>query len=303
MPALTHEFTYSLPASPECVFAALTRPEEMRKWFAEHADVEPHVGGAYHFWGKHTYGALKRASATQRIVQIESPRLLCFSWRLEGADSEVTLELSPDAASGAEPKTTLKGRHHFQQTPQVPRVKDLVEDLWKLTASNLMAYLAGGDGLLLPDFTDPAPCVRISILIDAPRERVFKALLDPATLNRWIASAAVVEPRVGGHYRYGWNYKVGDRDVVGGPTKILEFVESERLVTDWPDWRGDPTLPITAITWLLESVGDKTRVTLIHGVFERTVDISDYGPGWYSLLTRLKSMAESISEPEANFRA
>jgi uncharacterized protein YndB with AHSA1/START domain len=94
-------------------------------------------------------------------------------------------------------------------------------------------------------------------------------------------------------YRYGWQYKVADRDMAGGPTKILELVENERLVTDWPDWRGDPAKPSTTVTWLLETVGDKTRVTLIHGVFERAADISDYGPGWNHFLGRLKELVES----------
>lgn len=29
--------------------------------------------------------------------------------------------------------------------------------------------------------------------------------------------------------------------MTGGPTKILDIITNERLVTDWLDWRGDNT--------------------------------------------------------------
>jgi uncharacterized protein YndB with AHSA1/START domain len=129
-------------------------------------------------------------------------------------------------------------------------------------------------------------------VIDAPREKVFRALMEPAALNRWIASAAVVDPRVGGTYSYGWKYPFGGRDVEGGPTKILDLVENERLVTDWPDWRGQDERGKTRVAWLLESVGTKTKVTLVHGGFSRAADMSDYPFGWGDFLSRLKSAVE-----------
>lgn len=78
----------------------------------------------------------------------------------------------------------------------------------------------------------------------------------------------------------------------GGPTKILEMVPNERLVTDWLDWRGDTTRPATRITWLLEDARDATRVTLIHDGFSRVVDQSDYPFGWTWFLDRLKEATE-----------
>ncbi|MCB1009479.1 MAG: SRPBCC domain-containing protein [Acidobacteria bacterium] len=157
----------------------------------------------------------------------------------------------------------------------------------------LAAHLAGGDGLLLPDFDDPSPEIRLSIRIDAPRARVFRALLDPELLNRWIASAAEVDPRAGGAYRFGWKYEVAGREVVGGPTRILELVENEKLVTDWPDWRGDADVPVQTITWRLEDDGDGTRVTLVHSGFTRAADWSDYPFGWGYFLGALKGAAET----------
>jgi uncharacterized protein YndB with AHSA1/START domain len=294
MTALSHDFAVSLPAAPERVFTALTEAAQLQRWFAEHADVEPRVGGAFRFWGKHTYGVPTKKQASQTVRQIEPGRLLAFDWRFADADSEVRLELTPDGKAPGGAGTTLKGRHDFHQPPNLPRAKELVDDLWRLNCGNLLAYLKGGAGVLLPDYADPSPSIRLAILIDAPRERVFKALLDPAILNRWIAGSAVVDPRPGGAYSYGWHYKVGDRDVAGGPTKILELVENERLVTDWPDWRGNPDARTTTITWLVESVGDQTRVTLIHAGFERSADISDYPHGWSHFLGKLKTCVQEI---------
>jgi uncharacterized protein YndB with AHSA1/START domain len=154
-----------------------------------------------------------------------------------------------------------------------------------------------GGRVLLPDFTDASPEIRLSIDIDAPRERVFDALMKPELLNKWVASAAAVEPRVGGRYSYGWSYPMGGVTVEGGPTRILELIENEKLVIDWPDWRGDATVPTQRITWLLETVGPQTRVTLIHSGFVRAADISDYPFGWSDFAGRLKLVAEGKVPP------
>jgi uncharacterized protein YndB with AHSA1/START domain len=291
-PAWTHRTTRTLPATPSRVFAALTMPAELRRWFADEIAVEARQDGRFAFWGRHTYGAPAAPDPRQRITRIETDGVIAFRWPLEGADSEVVMTLSPAEEDGGERKTTLTLEHRFDGKPQDTRFEDLVDDLWRLSLGNLDAHLRGGDGVVLPDYADPSPEIRLSIVIDAPPERVFQALVDPAALSAWIAASAVVEPRVGGRYSYGWSYRHGDREVEGGPTRILDLVPNERLVTDWPDWRGDPTKPKTRVAWLLEPVGSKTRVTVVHGEFPRTVDISDYPFGWASFLERLKGIIE-----------
>jgi uncharacterized protein YndB with AHSA1/START domain len=172
---------------------------------------------------------------------------------------------------------------------------ELVDDLWRLTLGNLQAYLRGGDGIVWPDYTDPNPEIRLSIVVNAPRDRVFRALIEPEALNSWVAFAADVDARIGGHYRYGWVYKINDRDVVGGPTTILDLVPNERLVTDWLDWRGDSTRPPTRLAWLLDDVPGGTRVTLVHGGFSRVVDQGDYPFGWVDFMEKLKATVEGTA--------
>lgn len=254
MPALTHEFSETLNAPRERVFLALTDEAELCCWFAEHVEVEPHAGGEYRFWGSHTYGAPLRAQAAQKVVQIEPPRRLVFTWPLEGRDSEVTLELAEQGADA----TVLKGRHHFPDTPNVPRALDLIEDLWRMTLANLKAHLAGDAPVCRPDFSNPIPSLRQTVLIGVPRDTVFQALLET---------------------------------IEGGPTKILERVEDTKLVTNWHDRRGDAG-PTRRVTWLLESIGEQSRVILIQEPFERTTDLSDYPQYWASVLKGLKARLE-----------
>ena len=94
------------------------------------------------------------------------------------------------------------------------------------------------------------------------------------------------DPRpVGAHHRV--------TQLVDTDPKILDLVENERLVTDWPDWRGQNERGRTRVAWLLESVGEKTKVTLIHGGFSRAADGSDYPFGWGGFLERLKGVVET----------
>jgi uncharacterized protein YndB with AHSA1/START domain len=293
MSALIHEFACTTPASVDQVFTALTDPAALKQWFAEHVELDLRPDGAYRFWGRYSYDTPTADSATQRLLAVQPSGRLAFTWRIHGRDSEVSLVLLPDDDEKNAGGTRLKGEHRFETAPAIGRAAALIDDLWRIHCGNLQAFLAGGAGISRPDFGDADPKVSASILIDAPVERVFASFLDPASLNRWIASAAEVEPTVGGRYRYGWNYTLGERAVEGGPTRILELVENEKLVTDWPDWRGDPDVPGQRVSWLFEPVGTHTRVTVVHDGFVRAVDISDYPFGWPYFLGMLKPVFET----------
>ncbi len=283
-----HEFTWTAPASTENTFQALTDPSVLQKWFAEHVEVEGKEGGTFRFWGKHTIETPTKAQASQKITSYDPPNCFGFTWPLLGIESTVTFALDAGADG-----TTISGRHSFAEAPTGVRVKELIDDLWRLHGGNFVTYLKGGDGFLLPDYNDPDPEIRQSILIEAPREAVFAALITPEMMAEWIwAENAVVEPHLGGKYSYGWRYEVGGHNVAGGPTKILEYIENEKLVTDWPDWRGDSSVPVQTITWLLADEGDYTRVTVIHSGFTRPSDISDYPFGWDGFISKLKNTVE-----------
>ena len=286
----THEHSWKLAATPEQVFAALIDPVQLRQWFAEEVDVKAAPDGHYRFWGKHTLGAPTKRDVLQPISRLEPGRALAFSWPLYGVPTSVEMTLAADGDG-----TRLTLHHHVGGDLPTSRQKELISDHWKLAFGNLAAHLAGGSGVVLPDYTDPSPEVRLTIMIDAPREAVFRALVDPGTVSRWFDAAdAVVEPHVGGRYSLGWKYQVDGLDVEGGPTRILEYVPNEKLVLDWPDWRGDKSVNGQKIAFHLESVGQGTRVTFVHFGFDRTTDISDYPFGWVYFIGKLKDVCTGV---------
>lgn len=282
----THEHSCKLPAPAERVFRALTDREELTRWFAEHAAPGTAAGGSFRFWGRHTLGVPIALEATQQLTRFEPGTAVGFTWRLYQSETEVTIVLAADA-DGTSTKLTLY--HAIHGDLGVTRARELIDDLWKLSLGNLACHLAGGAGIVLPDYADPAPDVRLTIMIEASPEAVFRALIEPEQINRWFGTtSAIVEPRVAGRYDLHWQYTVDGKDVHGGPTRILELVPGRKLVLDWPDWRGDTTVTGQTITWLLEPAGSATRVTFIHAGFSRTTDIGDYPFGWVWFLDELK---------------
>ena len=155
-------------------------------------------------------------------------------------------------------------------------------------------HLRGGRNLVLPDFATERPEVRLSVEIAAPPAQGFRALLDPALMNRWLGGAARVDLERR-EISYGWHYTIEGRGVDGGPTRILELVENQKLVTDWPDWRGDPAKPSTRVTWLLEPLagGKRTRLTIVHDGFAHAADRGDYQQGWGGFADQLVALLES----------
>lgn len=281
---LEFESTVTLPAEPARVFQALTDERELRVWFAEHVKVEARRGGAYQFWGKATFGAPSQPDATQKILEFEPGKQLAFGWK----KSEVHYALS----DGEKPGTTaLALRHLVRDELPFTSPRHVIDDLWKLNFANLAAHLNGRAGaVVLADFASPTPEVRCAIEIDAAPARVFRALLVPELMNKWLFGAASVDTGQRS-ISYGWKYDYEGKPVLGGPTKILELVENEKLVTDWPDWRGADK-PSTRVTWTLEALdgGKRTRVTLVHDGFEHMVDRSDYQQGWAGFLEGLRDV-------------
>jgi uncharacterized protein YndB with AHSA1/START domain len=282
--------SWPLPASPRALFGAFTDVGSLRRWFAEHAQVGDAVDGHFRFWGRHTLGAPAAEEATQRITAFVPGERLGFTWRVMGVDSTVDLAF---AAEGEGAKITAT--HTFTSDLGVPRQRELVDDFWRLCFGNLSVYVANGAGILRPDFTDPRPEIKMSIVIEAPPAKVFRALMDPALVNEWTGSTKAAIDVDAGTYSFGWEYDHDGKKVVGGPTRIIEIVPDRKLVLDWPDWRGDASVTGQTISFTLTPEGRGTRVDFVHAGFTRAADISDYPFGWGHFLSELTRVAVAES--------
>lgn len=290
----TYEFALPVHAPAARIFQALTDRDELEQWFAEHARVDPCMGGSYRFWGKHTVGTPREADAGGKITAFEPGARLGYQWTVLRVPSTVTITLTPDEAKPGE-ITKVAIRQELRGAIDQPRPKELIDDWWRFTLGNLAAWTMEHGEVLRPDFADPRPEIRLSMTVDATQEAVFRALTEPDALRQWMgAPTPVVEPRVGGRYDLGWKYQLDGKEVSGGPMRILDIVPNEKLVVDWPDWRGDSSVPMQSITWLLEPDGSGTRVTLVHSGFTRTVDFSDYPFGWGHFMSELATVAAGL---------
>ncbi len=283
----THDYKVKLEAAPATVFTALTTGSALTVWFAEHAQPGAATGENFAFWGRHSLETPTQTQATQRIIAFDAGRRLGFSWAIHGVKTTVNIALTEEG-DGCQ----LALRHEIHGSLPASRERELIDDHWRLAFGNLAAYLAGGAGITLPDFTDRSPSVQQQVVIETTPARVFAALTTPALVNQWFGSkGAEIEPKAGGKYALNWQYKVDGRDVVGGPTTILEYVDGERLVLDWPDWRGDATVKGQTIAFSLEPHGEHTRLHFVHAGFGRPTDISDFPFGWNWFLSELRKVA------------
>lgn len=290
-----YDYPVSLEGSLETVFAALTDPDALRTWFAEEVDVQLSPGGSFRFWGRHTYGMPTAAEVDQTVLHVEAPTTLTFSWHFLGQDSTVTWALrEPD--SGDDAGVRISVTHEFDQLPEGNRQEALLDDLWRIHTGNLCFFLKGERDLFRPDFADPAPVVSCELIINARPERVFAVLTTPEYIKQWFpAPAPFVDPRVGGDYGFGFSFEVDGETINPPPMKILAFEPNRMLSISWPDWRMDPTVPDQTVTWRLEDLDGKTRLTLEHTGFSRFTDVSDYPFGWREFMEKITAVAQATA--------
>lgn len=282
----TYTHAITVAADRARVFDALAIDGELEAWFAERASVELVVGGSYRFWGRFTLGVPTAAQATQRLIGINPGRELVVQWTIAGCPTQFAVNLS--SVPGG---TQVHVAHLVDGDLGVLRQRELIDDFWRLSLGNLASYLSGGEGLVRPDMTDPAPEIRLTIDIAAPPEKVFRFLVEPELVRRWAGGNPAIEPRIGGAVDLGWRYQVDGRTVRGGPTRILELVPPVRLVLDWSDWRGDDSVTGQFIVFDLEPTPSGTRLHFRHAGFTRATDLSDYPFGWNHFLKEIAQHA------------
>jgi uncharacterized protein YndB with AHSA1/START domain len=112
----------------------------------------------------------------------------------------------------------------------------------------------------------PGRSVEAEIEIDAPVERVWRALTDADELIRWFPLEARVEPGQDGELWMSW------QNEFQGASRILAWEPPRRLLTTWGDVDGDSASG-QRTEYLLEARGGRTFLRVV------TSGFSDE-PGW-----------------------
>ena len=146
---------------------------------------------------------------------------------------------------------------------------------------------------------------RVGCHLDAPRERVYRALVDADAIARWKVPAGMTmqvhefDGREGGWYRISLTYDAPDR--VGKTTahtdtyhgRFVKLVPGEQVVevdefeTEDPALRGEMTATIT-----LADADGGTDLVAVHEGVPSGVSPADNEAGWRESLARLAALVE-----------
>ena len=262
------ELRARMPAPLKDVMHALTDPASMRRWLAEHAEVDlPH---RYEFWGRYT----PEGDAPHQTLRHADDRNLRFSWLLDGEQTDVDIALSED---GDETILDLSQSHwSFDYVTQGTSIRGVLQTFWVLAIANLADHLAGR--ALNPKIDFSTPEMRAEVVIDAPRDVVYDSLVDAAKFSEWFGYPVEMEPYTGGRFA------MGGFDNNPHPAKFLEVVPQVRATLEFPG---------TAVaTWELADAGGKTRLTFVQSGFDTANPPYAAWGGWLSGVAELRRYHE-----------
>ncbi|NDL58816.1 SRPBCC family protein [Phytoactinopolyspora mesophila] len=133
----------------ERVWAVLTEPTYVGRWFGQHAEFDLREGAPARFgWDEHGW-------FSARIEKVERPHLFSFRW---AEDPDVALEDSPstlveftltDAGEGTRVHVTESGFASFPQARHRVALDDHIEG-WRIELGDLVALLDELDGVVAP---------------------------------------------------------------------------------------------------------------------------------------------------------
>ena len=146
---------------------------------------------------------------------------------------------------------------------------------------------------------------RVSRFINAPREMVYRALLDPRAIAEWRVPDGMTchvhefDAREGGFIRVSLSYleptergkTTSHTDTYHGRfTRLVpneQVIEVDEFETDDPALRGEMTM-----TMMLSDAGGGTELVAVHDGLPRGVSMADNETGWRMALDRLAALVE-----------
>jgi uncharacterized protein YndB with AHSA1/START domain len=120
-------------------------------------------------------------------------------------------------------------------------------------------------------------------VINAPINRVWKAITDHSQMQQWYFKMAAFEPKKG----FEFAFESGPKGkMFTHVCKITEVIENRRLQHTW-SYKGYDGMSV--VTWELTDMGGKTKVTLTHAGLETFGDNPDFArknfeAGWNSIV-------------------
>ena len=128
------------------------------------------------------------------------------------------------------------------------------------------------------------------IELNAPPERVWKALTDAAELVRWFPLEARVEPGEGGSVYMSW------KNEYAGTSDILAWEPDERLAISW-SWSDDPDVPPQVTEYRIAGRGGRTVLNVVTSGFPDDPSwdafVEGTNRGWVFELQSLKQYLEA----------
>ncbi len=141
--------------------------------------------------------------------------------------------------------------------------------------------------------TKTATSLRLSRVIKADPERVFRAWTEPKELKRWscpegdyTVADVKADLTVGGRYRIQMKTPEGDLVAAHGVYKEIE--RPRKLVYTW-DWEGE-SIGETLVTVEFNDLGGSTEVVLTHERFPNVEAKTGHEEGWTGCLNKLERL-------------
>ena len=137
-------------------------------------------------------------------------------------------------AAGAEASVVSVSQTHFdfQQALAESSSFNVIQTFWAFSLGNLVDFLAGRELGYRCDFTSSD--LRAELEINAPRERVYAALVDSDQISAWFDYPVGIEPWVGGRFAMG-GLDEPLRDQLGGTARIVALEPGRKMSVDFGD--------------------------------------------------------------------